>query len=235
MASISISGDLIAHVRTILELSLLGIPKGSRGARQGINAYSTHALPAYICAVASVESFINENLLAPFVRGIMKDSPLWDLPSEWREDLEIRKKLILVPQLLFGSSFKRHEQPFQDISTLVKIRNDLVHYKMDPEAPKYIGDLEQKGIVLRAPAGNGKGGGDFPWAAKLSCTEGIRWAHNTACLTVQGLLDLVSGEARPFVAHSAKNFKGIISEEHVISRYREQGIDPTSNDPNSIK
>ena len=58
---------------------------------------------------------------------------------------------------------------------------------MKVKAPKYVKVLAQRGIALTAcPKG-----ADYAWVHKLSSSEGIRWAHNTACKTVQALVSLI--------------------------------------------
>lgn len=229
-AAITISGDFIYHVRSILQLSLDDVKTG-KGVRQGINGYSIHALPAYVSAVAAVEAFINEALLSQLPKMVMKDSPLWNLPADWLEErLEIRIKLVLVSQLLFGKSFKRNAQPYQDMDLLVQIRNDLVHYKMGRQIPNYLGPLDNRGITLRSKGKVKESGADFAWPHKLSCTEGVRWAHNTVCKTVAALLSFATNDCRKMMKHVASNFRPI-SKAEVIKWYKDQGIDPTSSHP----
>ena len=71
---------------------------------------------------------------------------------------------------------------------LFRVRNDVVHYRMKfkndvDDLPKYVKELEQRKIALpKLPDG-----GDFIWIDKICSTEGIRWAHNTACRIVHTL------------------------------------------------
>jgi len=188
--SISVSPDFIFHVRKIYDLALEDITSG-KVVRYGINGYSHYALPAYIMAVAAVEAFVNEAFLSQIHRTMMKESPLMNLPKDWTEKLELGMKLILVPQLLFGKSFPRDAPPYQDMALLIRIRNDLVHYKMGSTPPKYIKPLAERGIILTAPSAEEGFDADFLWPSKLSCSEGVRWAHNTACETVEALVKFI--------------------------------------------
>ncbi len=79
--TMSISGDMIRHVRSILDMSLDYALTG-RGARHGYNAYSPHALPAYIIAYSAVEALVNETMLGSMARSLWKDSALWNLKRE---------------------------------------------------------------------------------------------------------------------------------------------------------
>ncbi len=122
------SPQFMFNVRT---LYLLGLEQSlsNKVVRFGINSYTHHAPPAYISAVASVESFVNQTLLGVVAKDSFDDLPLWLLEPDWVEKLELKQKLVIIPQLLFGQTFKKGTQPLQDMNTLLKIRNDLVHYK----------------------------------------------------------------------------------------------------------
>ncbi len=202
----SISGELIAHVRHTLEISLqYALTK--KGVHNGIIAYTPHAFPAYVCAIAAIEAFINEQLLGPTTRILFPNSSLWNIHGKALERLEIRLKVIIVPKLLMSVSFSAGEQPFQDFDTLVKVRNDIVHYKMNDRVPKYLKDLEQRGIALPCPESNNKV--DYEWPSKVSTTEGIRWANNTVCKVVKHIVDSVPQEHKALFTHLAGNFRAI--------------------------
>ena len=225
--AVTISSEFINHVRQILWLCL-DEAKTGKGVRLGINGYSFHALPAYYSAVAAIEAFINESLLGQSARILTKDSPLWNLPADWLEKLDIGIKLVLVPQLLFGRTFKRNAQPYQDMTLLIRIRNDLIHYKMSGRIPRYLSYLDDRGITLRSPRAKDSKV-DYVWPHKLSCTEGVRWAHNTVCETVSSLVSFAADNA-DWLMHTAPAFKPI-SEGDITTWYLSQGIDPASNNP----
>ena len=184
MGAVTISTTLIAHVRQLYDMALQDLASG-RVVRKGINGYTHRAIPAYIVSVSSVEAFVNEAFLTEFARVIFKDAPLWSFPVDWLENLELSTKLVIIPQLLFGKSFSRDSQPYQDIILLIKVRNHFVHYKMKHKPPKFLKSLDDRGISLGSPTGTARA--DYAWAHKLSCSEGIRWAHNTVCDVVKEL------------------------------------------------
>lgn len=217
-ATITISGDLIGHVHLLYQMTLdhfleKGFPKN------GINGYSEHAYPAYIMSVAAVEAFLNENFLSTVPKLINRESPIWKLPKDWIERLELGNKLILVPQLLFGNSLARDSQPLQDMLLLIKVRNDLIHYKMSFNKPTYLKHLDDQGISLKAGVAS-ETQADYPWASKLQSSEGIRWAHNTACYTINSILNLIPENKRIHIVNTAANFKPI--EDNVISNWFNQ-------------
>lgn len=225
--STTVSQDFIRHAREILRLCLNDVKTGG-GRRQGINGFSFHALPTYVCAVAAVEAFVNETLLSQLPEMLIKDSALWSLPREWREKrIEIGVKLVLLPQLLFGKTFARDTQPYQDMDLLIKVRNDLIHYKMSGRIPNYLKPLEDRGIALRDKGTTKETRAISPWPHKLTCTEGVRWAHNTACNTVRALFDFGTDGWKEVNQPLLENFTPI-PEADIIKWYEEEGIDPFS-------
>ena len=225
----TISANLIYHVRLHYEQALKQIVSGNV-VRYGINGYTDHSIPSYILAVATVEAFVNESLLSQWSKLISKESPLWNLSKDYLENLELANKLIIFPELLFQKSFLRNAQPYQDMAILIKIRNTFVHYKMKYEAPKFIKDLDEKRITLKSNKQDNNV--DFAWAHKLSSSEGIRWAHNTACNVIQTLARYAPEDRLkndPMLS-LAKNFT-IIPDEYPIEWFRKNGCDPDSNHP----
>ena len=185
--SVTISGDLIGHVRLLLKMSLDDVNQGKVLVASG-NAYSFHASVAYILAVAAVEAFLNEHyLFGVFSRSGTKDSAIWSLPDDVREKLDLLVKLELVADLMFGKKLPRGEQPMQDFAVLIKLRNELTHYKMGMHHPKFVETLKQRNVLLPGPR-------DPPenlmsaWVWDVSTINGIIWAHNTAAAVVQRLV-----------------------------------------------
>ncbi len=193
-ATVTISGDLIENVRALYQLAVREISRG-RVSQHGLNAYTDYALSSYILCVAAVEAFVNEALLSDQVAWITGGSALWRLRREWLERLELRDKLILVTQLLFGEALDPGKQPLQDFVLLLKVRNEVVHYKRGAP-PKFINEFVARGLALSARFREEHPDAPLaqPWAWDLQCTEGIRWAHNTACRIAQDLAARVPAE-----------------------------------------
>lgn len=203
----SISGALLADVSVAMALSVDYANTG-QGVRQGNNAYTPHAYSAYVAAVASIEAFVNETFLGHLCRAIYGSSSLWDLERNALERMDLLLKIMVVPHFLFGTTLRRSEQPFQDFALLCKLRNEVVHFKMQFEVPKYIQPLTQRGIALTT----GDSQADYPWPARISCTEGIRWAHNTACRTAQKLASFVPEDKREHIAIGLSNFQELTEQ-----------------------
>jgi len=199
----TISPDLVYSVRSMLRLSL-DLARTGSVRRIGINSYSPHAFAAYVACVASIEAFINETFLSWQCRSSYESAALWDIPTETLEKADLLLKLVLVPQLLFGQKFERGKQPFQDFALLCRVRNDVVHFKMQFQEPKYVRALcDRKIALVEEPDEEG------PWPHKLSSSEGIRWAHNTACAVARQLVSFIPQDQRNSLGRLATNFEPI--------------------------
>lgn len=223
----TVSGDLIGHTRD-LYLQSIQVLDPEQHKLYGFNAHSDLAYPAYICAVASVEAFTNELFLNASSEHAWSDSILWRMPKRWRNELGLLNKLLLFPALIAGQSFDPGHQPFQSMAQLVRVRNDLTHFHLKHEAPSYIKDLEDKGLALESHSSKG----DYPWPAKLSCTEGIRWAHNTACDVAQELGRFIEESDRfsPLL-RLVQNFTAI-PDEFVIEQLASKGYSVAQHNVN---
>lgn len=216
MASVTISSDFFVHAKSIF-WNAIDTAKHDHVSREEINVFTHDASPAYICCVAAVEAFVNEIFFGLPTFQKLKESPLSSINPNWLERLELKHKLILFPQLLVGDTFDRGAQPYHDMSILIRLRNVLVHYKMDNAAPPYIQDLEARGYTIQP----NKEGADYIWVHKISCTEGIRWAINTSAKSVHSLVDFIrEGATVPSFLRLADNFQEI-SKDQVRDRIRE--------------
>ncbi len=226
MTGVSISQDLIGHVRRVFDSSLQSI-LAKPGIRYGVNAYTQLVLPAYILSVAAVEAFIPESLLSWPSRHAYQDSVLWKLDQKWFDKLSLQESIRIIPQLLFGWQFETGEQPYQDFVLLVKIRNALTHYKGEPpQPPGFQRTLAQRGIFLRHKINEQVSYNPWPWDA--SCTEGVRWAHNVACAVVRAIVTNAPDSSH--LSWNLGNFKPI-PDEYVPDFLRQHGIDPSSDHP----
>jgi hypothetical protein len=226
MATATLSHEFIINVRLLYKNSLTQLVSG-KVIRQGINCHTNHAAPALVSAVAAVEVFINELAFGSLAMAVLPNSPLWTLQKTWLQELEVRAKLVIIPFLLFGRTFERDRQPFQDFTLLVKARNEVVHYKMDNKVPVYLKSLQDRNIALMSPEGYPQ----LVWIHALCCSEMIRWANNTATLTAQSLVDFMPEENKPFLfSQLAQNFIEI-PDSVPTDCLTSAGIDPGSNDP----
>ncbi len=193
MGTVTISGSLISHVRKLFRDGLQVLARGNVLVQTDKrNGYTDLALPAYIISVAAVEAFTNETFFGPTARLVLKGTSLYELRDEWIETVDLREKMVILTKLLCGTTLRRGEPPFQDFTTLVSVRNKIVHYKMDLKTPKFVGELNQKKIGLDIkPPGDIEGQFVQPWVWEISSTEGIRWAHNTATRMMRHLIETI--------------------------------------------
>jgi hypothetical protein len=193
MSTVTISGSLIYYTHQLYKDGLKVLTSGNVLVKKKQRNGFTHlALPAYIMAVAAVEAFTNEVYLGSTARLILDGSSLLELRQEWLEEVDLREKMVLIARLVCGAQIRRGEPPFQDFAMLIRVRNAIVHYKMEETTPAFVLDLNQRGIGLSTKPPKGFEGRFMqPWVWEISTVEGIRWAHNTACRMVQKLIELM--------------------------------------------
>jgi hypothetical protein len=91
------------------------------------------ALVSIVFSVLTLEAFMNE--LAEFaLTSDMEQPPVIDVLAEFLKDSEesnasLETKFTVGSWILTGKRFERGKQPFQDFALLVRLRNDIVHFK----------------------------------------------------------------------------------------------------------
>jgi hypothetical protein len=155
------------------------------------------AIPAYILAVTAVEAFLNEAFLSDFFTGLPGLSAMPQMSEATRARLErlpAETKLVVLPHCAFGKSLNRDEQTYQDMRRLIRLRNELVHYKMGVRAPqvlrKILKYLTRRGLIAASIPPERDDGGILPWVSRVSTCTGLRWAHDTVCKTVKTIVSL---------------------------------------------
>ncbi len=211
--STTISGTLISHARNMYFQSLESYFQEISFTE--ITNIDTHlSLPAFITSVASIEAWLNEVFLNKLSKSLLKDSSLWIFSNNWIEKVELGNKILLIPQLLFNKTLNKRSHPYQDMAMLIKVRNEIVHYKMSPTPPKFVNEFRNRGISPAPIKHEGKvlcG----PWIYDITTSEAIRWAHNTVCATVEELISLIPEDVKqrlPLLKQSSA-FKAISTEE----------------------
>lgn len=192
MPNVTISSSLLAHAKWLLNCGMKAAASGGvlvdRASR---NCYTDFAVPSYIISAISVEAFLNEMFLGDWARSVLRNSPLFAIDKDVLEKLRIDDRIVLVAKLHFGATVNRGEQPYQDFALLLKIRNALVHYKMDGHMPSFFRASQINQLMLPSARPERTGGSpQMPWVWAISTTEGIRWAYNTAVAMIRYLIDL---------------------------------------------
>ena len=171
------------------------------------NNYSENAIDVFILSVTALEAFINEAAFSPMARSTSRLAMVGDM----LEDLDIRRKYVLVPQLAWGQTYDPGVQPYQDFEMLVRLRNDLVHYKMKfyshGQEPGYAKTLSQRGLLLlpKPPDLQAR----FPWPTELLTSKAALWAHNTACRMVRSFIAMADEETTELHGSLANKFREI--------------------------
>jgi len=172
--NLTISEGLLDHLKKLFFLGLEDVV--ANDTLEGINGFTSFAIPAYIISVTIVEAFLNEMFISQAGRSYFRGSESSDFwrKMEWKK---LTEKLVVLPEKYFGCSLPLDRGPYKDMKFLVDLRNDLVHYKMISDAPSYIKFLQDRKVTLTEP--------DNLWIINVSTIEGIRWAHNTVCQTLR--------------------------------------------------
>jgi hypothetical protein len=189
--AVSISSDLLSHLSNLYFSALKDVVLRNQEATN-INGQTKFAVPAYIIAVAAVEAFVNEMFLSPSGRKFLKNAPTNAAYWQALENSSLLDKLVFVPQIFFGRTFENGQQPYQDMKELISLRNELTHYKMGFKQPACVKNLQQRKIALQE-----KG---HTWTSSVSTLEGMRWARNTACLTIKSLGSFATQETHSMLA-----------------------------------
>jgi hypothetical protein len=182
----TVSDFLLRHVHTLFYLSLDEIIQYGR-AWNNLNAYTSLGLPAYVSAASAIECFLNEKYLTPSAWKLFEVTPLARFSRESILNMSIPTKVLLLSELGLQSRFA-NDSLFDDLSILVKMRNDIVHYKFDPKRPPYIERLVQKGYAL--PTSTVFYDLNYTWIGQINCSEGVRWAFNTACAVIREMIGI---------------------------------------------
>jgi hypothetical protein len=179
----AISIDLLDYLQGLYWLALKEFVFGDSYSGE-INGSTNHAIPAYIIAVTAVESFVNEMFFGPIGQSFksLQSQGFWDA----LEKASLSDKLLFAPEFYFGETFATNAQPYQDMMLLIRLRNSLVHYRMNFDVPKSVKDLKQRNIALR--------NSNISWTSCISTTEGMRWAHKTVCETIGEIIEFDNSE-----------------------------------------
>jgi hypothetical protein len=227
--STTISGSLIHQVRLLYQVSLDNWFLKRDTLRQDISIFTDSALPSFVLCVASIEALLNETFIGGLSHHHISTSTPFNLMEQSAlEKMEIDQKLLLFPYLAFGKTLDKSTQPFQDFKMLVRLRNEIVHYKMKSGTPSFVQPLIDRKIAFKHthPVSVGENSKFITiWIHDVSTSEAIRWGHNTVCEVVNEIYKLIpEGPAYKMFSHSASNFQ-LIEKEAILDIFKKNGID----------
>lgn len=174
------------------------------------NYFSPMFLDAYIMSATALEAFINERIAINL--QIVTNRIAMDLADsvekssknilEMLKEQDLVTKYRMMPILLWQKSFDESQSPFQDFTSLVYIRNDIIHYKMpfydeQSKQPNWVRKLEEKGILLPHPVVRPPAPipdeGYRVWIDEICTLKGAKWAYNTSCRMMKQFAKLAVG------------------------------------------
>ena len=159
------------------------------------------AIVAIVFAASSLEAFINELAdWATEMPEIMKNPEIVQSFASVMREVEdsrgsIRLKFMLTKLIFSGNTYKKDEQPFQDLTLLFMVRDALVHLKPQDEF-KTAPDGQKVRVmtpkVLKALPKNILAKFDetvaADWKSMISTQAVAKWACNTAAKMVHSVI-----------------------------------------------
>jgi hypothetical protein len=208
MGMMTLSGLFIARVH---KACTRAAELHGRGTTLANNTFSADALDAYILSVCMLDSFMSEACFTPMLGLLDKHGVSHDLV----ERLDVRKKYFDIPKLLWGRTYDRGAQPYQDFDLLVEIRNHFVHYRVGPfgTAAKLRRRLASRHLLLDVPIAE-MARASLAWPTDALNFRSAVWAHNTACDMIRSFYELAGEDAsQPVMAMLAGDYPSISQEE----------------------
>ncbi len=165
---------------------------------------SSEAMPSIILSTVALECFVNETIERLSKEHFRDPDKNLVLAANWLEFVESKKgstleKLEAFHLAFTGTKAERGHPPYQDMSLLYQLRNDLVHRKPEPfrdwdpndkertyEPHKFVRMLAQRGIVNMPPP-------NLPpiWSQFVLHDRAAKWAFNTAVSGVKYVVSLL--------------------------------------------
>lgn len=173
------------------------------------NNYSSHAIAVHILVHNALEALINELIAIPNMPSAISEEPV----KEWLYDASFLAKFVIVPRLAWQKTFDTGKEPYQSLQTLNKLRNYLVHYKMEflpiTSLPRGLHLLQDRKVLLDSPNSG------FNWLQQVSSSKTALWSLNTAAEVAKELLSFTSSEVHKLFESSANNFQIISQKEYL--------------------
>lgn len=209
----------------ILELST------GKHSKNGINGYCQSAISIYPLTIATWESLFHEIFLAE--SNLLSNNHTKEINSIPLEKIKwwsISDKTVDVLEMLYGKTFDKGKQPYQDFQLLVTLRNAIVHFNLGDPDRKTIAalkNLSRQNIFFPLIDFSHTPGVSHSniWTHIISTTEGIRWAINTIKNMAMELNNIVPENKRPFSFDLINNLD-YIDKEKAIRYFYELGVDP---------
>ncbi len=175
------------------------------------------ALVSIVFSVLTLEAFLNE--LAEFAYDTHIRKPeVVDVLAEFLMDAErsnasLETKFTVGNWILAGTRFKRGEQPFQDFALLLRLRNNLVHFKANARFEdgvpkgKMHANLADKFRDKNILAENMKDD-ELSWSVLVQTKAVAEWSCRTAARMVSHLCSKIPpGDFRTCILPSEQHYE----------------------------
>ncbi len=171
------------------------------------NNYSIYAMSVYILSVAVAEAFMNEVVS---ISHHWKRDDKSKLIMEEIIEMDPLQKYSEIPVKLWGKELVKSCPPYQDFYHLVKIRNEITHYRMEPSkfAKEYVRHLRDRKVLIET-SGVTFGLGHLD---PVLSTKAAKWAYNTACSVSKQFIELAQEDTTPFIKESLKDMRSNFQE-----------------------
>lgn len=191
--------------------ALLERDRAREQASQSPDGSADATLAAIIMAAVTAEAFINElaETIAfmadiPAVAPSVITPPLLSLAASVKEvETErgsLKLKYLIAARTLSGASFDKGANPYQDFTSLISLRNDLVHVKprdtydgLIARPPKYIQVLQQRGLAIDPGERV-----SMSWLSVIRTARMAEWACETARGMILAVLEIMPHTGLPF-------------------------------------
>ncbi|HEL9637874.1 hypothetical protein HO662_08530 [Streptococcus suis] len=195
-------------VRTILA----SIDESNEG--EGINFYNSSLFYIPVIAINLWEYLLNSAFQNDFVRSVTIFGEAQEALDKW----DIKTKTLVYPKLLLGEGIlSKDESLWQDFQLVLKIRNEIIHYKNSfYEGPaKEVAELRRRQLTVRK-----QGFFIMDWPMEIATTEFARLCVNTVVKLWERLHKLT--EDSPFDTFYKPDVELILTEEWVKNEMRKK-------------
>lgn len=209
------------HAAEFMKIALDARDRAADVRRLNPDHMAEDALVSIVMAAAAAEAFINE-LGAYYERTFGPLEPRETASGVALAEVERSRgstelKYLVASLALSGQIFDRGTSPFQEFSTLITIRNDLMHPKPRDNfvdgggivPPKYVRDFMQRGMAYTREADG------TSWLNLLETEHVASWACQAAVDIIVAVIAMTPPDG--FIATWGKSFSG-----HYLPRAHQQ-------------
>jgi hypothetical protein len=183
----NVSPSLLTHTKSLI-FQAINEPRVALTVQQILDRHTFLAPPAFLCAAAFMEAYVNERYLSQFARFTYPNSEAWKLSEQefaridW---MKFKHKIRKLPKLLANKIVDAQAPAVRDARVLYEVRNAITHYRFifGSDGEKLADGLEKRGL------GRPRLPGNLTWVQRISTVRVMQWAYNTTIGLLQLLID----------------------------------------------